>query len=252
VSTLKRLLEIMRRLRDPEEGCPWDLEQGFESIAPYTIEEAYEVDDAIRRGDMEDLCGELGDLLLQVVFHAQMASEQGLFDFEDVAGGIADKLIRRHPHVFAQPDDRSVASVLGAWEDEKARERAERAGSRAAAAAAGGHGADPLFEGIPEALPALMRAAKLQSRAARERPAPDVRELAAELSLIATQLTERARREDLDAAAGASTSADVGRLLFAIVAVARELRVDPETALRERCVLFERQVQQQRKSSSSD
>jgi NTP pyrophosphatase (non-canonical NTP hydrolase) len=167
MKAMERLLEIMVRLRDPEDGCPWDREQDFASIAPYTIEEAYEVDDAIRRGDMEDLQGELGDLLLQVVYHAQLAHEEGHFDFNRVAEGIAEKLVRRHPHVFEAPGTRSLEEVHRSWEATKAEERRDRAARRNATS-------DPLG-GVAQALPALMRAAKLQGRAKAELEPPPPR-----------------------------------------------------------------------------
>jgi ATP diphosphatase len=160
VSSVDRLVAIMAKLRDPDGGCPWDLEQDFASIAPYTLEEAYEVDDAIRRGDMKGLADELGDLLLQVVFHARMAEEAGHFRFEDVAAGICEKLVRRHPHVFGDAKVATSAEQTESWEAIKAAERAEASAP-----------ADPLAE-VPLALPALARAAKLQRRAARAGLAP--------------------------------------------------------------------------------
>jgi nucleoside triphosphate diphosphatase len=156
---IERLLWVMARLRDPDGGCPWDLEQDFASIAPYTIEEAYEVADAIARGDLEHLKHELGDLLLQVVYHAQMAKEADLFDFEQVAAAIADKMVRRHPHVFGTAEVESARAQTHAWEAAKAAERAAKA--RAAGGARG------ILDDVPLALPALVRAAKLQRRAAR-------------------------------------------------------------------------------------
>ena len=151
---MERLLEIMARLREPDGGCPWDLEQSFETIAPYTIEEAYEVDDAIRRKDWDGLRDELGDLLLQVVFHAQMAREAGHFDFADVVRAISDKLVRRHPHVFGDAVIESAEAQTDAWEQQKADERAAR-------------GETSAMDGVPLALPALLRARKLISRAVR-------------------------------------------------------------------------------------
>jgi uncharacterized protein YabN with tetrapyrrole methylase and pyrophosphatase domain len=197
-STIERLIAIMARLRDPAAGCPWDLEQDFASIAPYTLEEAYEVDDAIRRGDMRGLRDELGDLLLQVVFHARMAEEAGQFRFDDVVTVICEKLVRRHPHVFGEAKIESSAAQTESWERIKAEERAEA-----------GAPADP-FADVPLALPALARAAKLQRRAARAGlaaapPPPD---------------------EKLDAAA-------LGEQLFALVARANRGGLDPEQALRE-------------------
>src|SRR6185369_9826221 len=156
---IDRLIEVMARLRDPKTGCPWDREQDFASIAPYTIEEAYEVADAIERHDLPGLKEELGDLLLQVVYHAQMAQEQAAFDFEAVAAGIADKMVRRHPHVFGEDTIANAAGQTSAWEQHKAAERAAKAQSDAAA------GKLPsVLDGVASALPALMRAEKLQKR----------------------------------------------------------------------------------------
>ena len=160
-TNLARLLDIMALLRDPERGCPWDVEQDFATIAPHTIEEAYEVADAIQRGDMAALPDELGDLLLQVVFHAQMAREAGLFDFEAVAGAICDKLVRRHPHVFGDETVDDAQAQTRAWEEHKAGERRDKA-----AADGRDHGT---LDGVPVALPALTRALKLQKRAAPRR-----------------------------------------------------------------------------------
>ena len=156
---IDRLLDLMARLRDPEHGCPWDLEQDFATIAPHTIEEAYEVADAIDRRDMAALCDELGDLLFQVVFYAQMAHERGGFDFAAVAEGIVEKMIRRHPHVFGDASVETAAAQTHAWEDHKARER------QAQAEAEGG--APSALDGVTAGLPALTRALKLQNRAAR-------------------------------------------------------------------------------------
>jgi MazG family protein len=158
-SPVARLIEIMARLRDPDGGCPWDLEQSFATIAPYTIEEAYEVADAIARGDMAALEEELGDLLFQVAFYAQMASEAGHFDFNDVAQRIAEKMVRRHPHVFGPADIASAADQTRAWEEHKARERRARAEARG--------DMESVLDGVPLGLPALTRAEKLQKRAAR-------------------------------------------------------------------------------------
>ncbi|MBE7219267.1 MAG: nucleoside triphosphate pyrophosphohydrolase, partial [Caulobacteraceae bacterium] len=154
--SLARLLEIMAMLRDPERGCPWDLEQTFATIAPYTVEEAYEVADAIERGDMADLKEELGDLLLQVVFHSRMAQEQGLFGFDDVARAIADKMVRRHPHVFADVRHADATAQTDAWEAQKAAERAAKGPARAG-----------VLDDVPAGLPAMTRAVKLTKRAAR-------------------------------------------------------------------------------------
>jgi len=198
----------MAKLRSPDGGCPWDLEQTFETIAPYTIEEAYEVDDAIRRKDWSDLADELGDLLLQVVFHAQMARESGLFDFDAVVERLCEKLVRRHPHVFADASARDADEVLRAWEEHKRAERMAR-------------GADPHGE-VPVALPALLRAAKLAKRGKRAGVAPP-----------ADALAERLAPE--------LASADAvrwGDLLFALAAAASSGGVDPEAALRDACARF--------------
>ncbi len=211
-----RLLEIMAKLRDPEDGCPWDLEQDFRSIAPYTLEEAYEVADAIERGDLGDLQEELGDLLLQVVFHAQMARELGAFGFEDVVAGICNKLVRRHPHVFAGATVESAAAQTESWERLKAEEKAAR--GRAGA-----------LDDVPVALPALTRAAKLGRRAARVGfDWPDAtgprRKVDEELQELDSAI---AGDEDPDA-----VEAEFGDLLFALVNYARHLGIDPESALR--------------------
>ncbi|MDG2333078.1 MAG: nucleoside triphosphate pyrophosphohydrolase [Myxococcota bacterium] len=231
LGTMRRLLDIMARLRDPDEGCPWDREQDFESIAPYTIEEAYEVDDAIRRGDMDDLQDELGDLLLQVVYHAQMASEAGAFDFEDVVRGISDKLIRRHPHVFGEARAASREEVRRSWEETKALERSERASRRALP--------DDPFAGIPSALPALMRAAKLQSRAPAESTERD-----AQQALLGAV-------EGLSLSEAGEAREGLGDVLFAAVAVARRLRVDPERALRDASDRFVRELRSDPGNSKS-
>ncbi len=223
MTAMRRLLEIMARLRDPEEGCPWDREQDFASIAPFTVEEAYEVDDAIRRGDMEDLKGELGDLLLQVVYHAQMATEIGAFDFEEVAAGIAEKLVRRHPHVFEGGGDATRDDVRRSWEASKARERSERASRRDLPD-------DPLGD-VPRALPALMRAAKLQARAAE----PGTSTEAPRQALLRAL-------ETLPGDSGTPRAERLGDLLFASVALARALEIDPERALRDANERFERGV----------
>jgi nucleoside triphosphate diphosphatase len=222
---IDRLLAIMARLRDPESGCPWDREQDFATIAPYTIEEAYEVADAIERGDIAALKDELGDLLLQVVFHARMAEEQGAFAFDDVAAAIADKMVRRHPHVFGAAEIRSVAAQNEAWEAHKAAERQ----------AAGGH--DSVVDGVALALPALLRAAKISRRAARIGfDWPDARSV---LPKIAEEIAEI--EAELDGAASrAALEEEVGDLLFAVANLARKLEVEPETALRRATAKFER------------
>jgi nucleoside triphosphate diphosphatase len=226
---MERLLQVMARLRDPDRGCPWDLEQDFASIAPYTIEEAYEVADAIARGDLAHLRDELGDLLLQVVYHAQMAKEAGLFDFDQVAAAIADKMIRRHPHVFGTAEVDGARAQSRAWEAVKAAERAGKAG-----AAAGSHG---VLDDVPLALPALVRAAKLQRRAARvgfdwPEPAQVLDKLDEEIAELRTELQAQADQDRL--------SDEIGDLLFAVVNLARHLEVDGEAALRQANAKFER------------
>ena len=222
---IDNLLKIMARLRDPQRGCPWDCEQDFATIAPYTIEEAYEVADAIERRDMAALKDELGDLLLQVVFHAQMAEETGLFAFDDVANAISDKMIRRHPHVFGDVEIASVAAQNEAWEAHKARERAANGA------------ADSVLDGIALAFPALLRAGKVSRRAARIGfDWPDagavIPKLAEEIGEIEAEIADGADKDRLED--------EVGDLLFAVVNLARRLDTDPEQALRGACRKFER------------
>jgi tetrapyrrole methylase family protein/MazG family protein/ATP diphosphatase len=222
---IDRLLAIMARLRDPAQGCPWDREQDFATIAPYTIEEAYEVADAIERGDMAALKDELGDLLLQVVFHARMAEEAGLFAFDDVAEAIADKMLRRHPHVFGDVEIASVAAQNEAWEAHKA---AERQASGAA---------DSVLDGVALALPALLRAAKISRRAARIGfDWPDVR---AVIPKLIEEIGEIEAELDRGAPA-AALEEEIGDLLFAVANLARKLDIEPETALRRATAKFER------------
>jgi tetrapyrrole methylase family protein/MazG family protein/ATP diphosphatase len=211
-----RLIEIMAALRDPDGGCPWDLEQDFRSVAPYTIEEAYEVADAIERGDLADLRDELGDLLLQVVFHAQMARELQAFDFDDVVNGICDKLVRRHPHVFGGARVASAAEQTEAWERLKAGERA-------------GRGPAGLLDDVPVALPALTRAAKLGRRAGRA--GFDWPDRAGPRRKVDEELGELDAALDAGRPAG-EVEAEFGDLLFAVVNWGRHLGVDPEAALR--------------------
>jgi ATP diphosphatase len=226
---LPRLLDIMARLRDPERGCPWDLEQSFATIAPYTIEEAYEVAEAAERGEPEALKDELGDLLLQVVFHARMAEEARHFAFNDVACAIADKMIRRHPHVFGEVEIEGAAAQTAAWETQKADER------RAKAAVEGRP--ESALDGVGLGLPALTRAEKLQKRAARvgfDWPA-----LAPVFDKIGEEIAEL--RAEIDQGGAAERLADeLGDLLFAVVNLARRLAVDPEQALRHANRKFER------------
>lgn len=248
MAQIDRLIAIMARLRDPDGGCPWDLEQDFASIAPYTIEEAYEVADAIARDDMEDLQGELGDLLLQVVYHAQLAQERGAFAFDEIAASISDKLVRRHPHVFGDGGEVPVSAVRRTWEDTKARERAERHARRAAD---GDDRAPDPFADVPLALPALRRAAKVAGRAQREGVAEsfgpaDAEAASARLASLADDLSH-ATAAAPDGTAGADSAEhreQIGELLLAVVALARGLGVDPERALRERTRAFVERARQ--------
>ncbi len=223
-----RLLEIMAALRTPKTGCPWDLEQNFATIAPYTLEEAYEVADAIARGDLSDLKEELGDLLLQVVFHARMAQEQDAFDFGDVVEAITEKLVRRHPHVFGDKRASNPDAVKGLWEDIKAQEKKAKA-------ARGKPADEGALSGVPLALPALTRALKLQAKAGKvgfdwNDPRAVLRKIHEEADEV-----EEALAVDPSAAAG-----EVGDLLFAAVNLARHLNADPETLLRATNQKFER------------
>jgi nucleoside triphosphate diphosphatase len=227
-----RLIEIMAALRTPKTGCPWDLEQDFSTIAPYTLEEAYEVADAIARNDLGDLQEELGDLLLQVVFHARMAQEQGAFDFGDVVEAITSKLIRRHPHVFGDQEARDPGRVKGLWEEIKAREKEAKAAQKATQ---GKPAPDGALAGVPVALPALTRALKLQSKASRvgfdwNDPRAVLRKIREEADEIEAAL------DDNDPGA----AAEVGDLLFAAVNLARHLDADPEALLRQTNQKFER------------
>jgi len=212
---LRRLLDIMVALRDPQAGCPWDREQTFETIAPYTIEEAYEVADAITRRDFVALPDELGDLLFQVVYHAQMAAEAGRFGFAEVAASIADKMVRRHPHVFGEAAARSAGAQSLAWEEQKRHERAARAETGTLA-------------GIPVALPALTRAHKLTARAARV--GFDWPDAAAVLDKLDEETTEL--RAELAGADKARLADEVGDMLFVLANLARKLDLDPEACLR--------------------
>ena len=221
--TIDDLLGVMAVLRTPGTGCPWDLVQTFETIAPYTIEEAYEVADAIERRDMEDLKQELGDLLLQVVYHAQMASEAGAFDFGDVVDAVADKMVRRHPHVFGDEKVRDAGELEGLWERIKAQEKADRSGDLPHSGA---------LEGVPRTLPALTRALKLQSKAARVgfdwptlKPVIDkVREELAELEAeLAVEADGLGNQEEI--------RMEFGDFLFAATNLGRHLALDPESAL---------------------
>lgn len=216
----------MAALRTPGSGCPWDLEQNFRSIAPYTLEEAYEVADAIARDDLESLKDELGDLLLQVVFHARMAQEQGAFDFADVVETITTKLVRRHPHVFADADGKTAKAVEGLWERIKAQEKSERGDKTLSGALAG----------VPLALPALTRALKLQDKAGRVGfDWNDPRAVLAKIREEADEIEAELDRNDKS-----HVATEVGDLLFAVVNLARHLDADPEGVLRETNLKFER------------
>ena len=226
-SQIDRLLAIMAKLRSPDGGCPWDREQNFATIAPYTIEEAYEVAEAIDHGDMPALKDELGDLLFQVVFYAQMAQEQGDFDFDAIAGAIADKMIRRHPHVFVAADGRDSAGQTEAWEETKAKERAAKAGAE-----------EPgILSGVARTLPPMTRALKLQKRAARV--GFDWAEAATILDKLAEEAGEIAHEIAVDAPHDRLED-EMGDLLFVCVNLARKLDVDPERALRRANGKFER------------
>jgi ATP diphosphatase len=232
---IQRLLDIMTALRTPGSGCPWDLEQSFETIVPYTIEEAYEVADAVERRDFADLRDELGDLLLQVVFHARMAEETGRFDFGGVVEAITAKLIRRHPHVFADANTLSPEQVKALWGKIKAEEKRVRAAERAALGATVGEPAGALA-GVPTAMPALTRALKLQEKAGKvgfdwNNPRAVLAKLREEIDEIEVELDA----DDRDKAAG-----EVGDLLFAVANLARHLEVDPESALRGANAKFQR------------
>ncbi len=225
---MQRLLDIMARLRDPENGCPWDLEQDFSTIAPYTIEEAYEVADAIHRGDLGELKGELGDLLFQVVFHAQMASERGAFGFADVVEHVSDKMTRRHPHVFA-PDETGAVDgadgVRGLWERIKEQEKAT----------AGLNGGS-LLDDVPRGMAELQRAVKLQKKASKVgfdwgSPGPVLDKFEEEIGEM-REAIDSGRRDDMED--------ELGDLLFVLANLARQLQIDPAKALRRANAKFER------------
>lgn len=228
-SDIDQLLEVMARLRNPETGCPWDVEQTFKTIAPYTIEEAYEVADAIEHGDMNGLKDELGDLLLQVVFHARMAEEDGAFDFDAVAQGVTEKMLRRHPHVFGDARVDTAEAQTYTWEEQKAAERASKAATNGENLSA--------LDGVAVGLPALTRAVKLQKRAARVgfdwpkvlQVFDKIDEEVAELKHEIVTNGSHDRLED-----------ELGDLLFGLVNLARHLDVDPESALRHTNAKFER------------
>ena len=225
----QRILNMMARLRDPETGCPWDIEQTFATIAPYTIEEAYEVNDAIERGDMSDLKEELGDLLLQVVFHAQIADEQDAFDFDAVSDGLVEKMIARHPHVFGDESERDSETQTLAWEALKAKERASKTTKNRS-----------VLDGVALALPALSRADKLQKRAARvgfDWAEPE--QVIAKIIEESEEIVEAVENKE----GQARIHEEVGDLIFAVSNLARKLGVDPEHALRDCNEKFTRRFQ---------
>ncbi len=224
---LSRLIEIMQALRQPETGCPWDIVQTFETIKPYTLEEAYEVADAIERGDMDDLCEELGDLLLQVVFHARMAEEAGDFSFGDVVEAITKKMIRRHPHVFAVSDADTPGAVKVQWDQIKSAEKRERAERRAARGLTA-NDKTGFLDGIPRNFPALQEALKLQEKAAKvgfdwSSPEPVLDKIEEEIAEL---------REALASGDTAKVADELGDLIFAVVNIGRHVHADPEMALR--------------------
>lgn len=226
MTSIQQLLDIMARLRHPSEGCPWDREQDFASVAPYTIEEAYEVVDAIERGQMDDLREELGDLLLQVVFHARMAQEAGHFDFSDVVQAICDKMIRRHPHVFGQASVRDAAAQTEAWEQQKHAERA-----------AAGNTDHSALAGVARGLPELLRALKLTRRAARvgydwPDPAPVLAKLQEEIGEFTEAVAAGEPQQRLED--------EFGDMLFVLVNLGRHYQIDPQAALRRANRKFER------------
>ena len=215
---IDRLRNIMARLRDPNGGCPWDLEQDFSTIAPYTIEEAYEVADAIERNDLTDLRGELGDLLFQVVFHSQMAEEKGVFNFDDVAQAISDKMVARHPHVFGEAEQRNATEQTVAWEEIKQAEREKQSSDEKLSA----------LSGVANALPALMRAQKLQKRAARvgfdwPSPSPIIGKIHEELEEVNEAIENKGKKE---------VEEELGDLLFVCVNLVRKLGGDAEEVLK--------------------
>lgn len=242
---IQRILGIMARLRDPQRGCPWDLEQDFASIAAYTIEEAYEVADAIDRGDLPGLCDELGDLLLQVVFHAQMAQEQGAFGFGDVVDAISDKMIRRHPHIFGDAAAGDAETVLRNWDAIKREERAAAGDTDTSALA-----------GIARGLPEWQRAVKLQARAARvgfdwPGPAPVIDKLHEEIEEVRVEFDAVAADPD-DAAAQDRLEEELGDLLFVAANLARHAKVDVGAALRRANHKFERRFRAMEAMADAD
>lgn len=229
MSNIEKLIEVMAQLRDPKQGCPWDLEQSFETIVPHTLEEAYEVAETIENGDISELCGELGDLLFQVVFYARLAEEKGLFDFTQIVDGIVDKLVRRHPHVFGDEIIEDPEAQTRAWESHKARERTDKSGDAGT------------LTGIANALPALTRAAKLQKRAAQvgfDWPTitPVFDKIIEELDEVKQEIDVENNKQCIEE--------EIGDLLFACTNLARHAHVNPETALRRSNRKFENRFSQ--------
>lgn len=227
--SIHALLAVMAQLRNPDGGCPWDLEQDFNSIAPYTLEEAYEVVDAIERHNLVDLREELGDLLLQVVFHAQMAAEQQAFDFSDVVQGIVEKMIRRHPHVFGDENSKTAGAVAGRWDQIKEQEKAEKlkaslnAGEQAPAS-------ESLLDDVPVVLPGLTQAVKLQKKAAKVGfDWPDTSQVIDKLNEEMLELSQEVTHEPRDTS---KIEDELGDILFVYANLARHLGVDPEAAIR--------------------
>jgi ATP diphosphatase len=223
---ISRLLEIMAALRNPESGCPWDVVQTFETIVPYTLEEAHEVADAVERNDMPDLCEELGDLLLQVVFHARMAEELGHFDIGDVIFAITEKMIRRHPHVFGDEDVRSTGMAKGMWNRIKAEEKAIRAQKRASLGQ--GRQSEAFLDAVPSSLPAIAQSVKLQEQAAKvgfdwTEPAPILDKIEEEIDEL---------RDVMGGSNAEKVKEEYGDILFAMMNLGRRLGIDPDTALR--------------------
>jgi len=244
---INRLLEIMAALRDPETGCPWDIKQSFETIKPYTIEEAYEVADAIERNDLDDLCDELGDLLLQVVFHARMAEEAGEFSFGDVVHAVTSKMIRRHPHVFGSYDAETAEAVKQKWDDIKREEKAERAERRARRGLTEDFKAGHLG-GVQRSFPALTEALKLQEHAARvgfdwSEPEPILDKFEEEIHEL---------RQALLSGNKAAVSDELGDMIFAAVNLARHTKTDPEQALRGTNTKFRRRFSHIEKTLEKD
>ena len=240
MQSMQQLLNIMRALRDPDSGCPWDLQQNFQSLIPYTIEEAYEVADAIERNDLDDIKSELGDLLFQIVFYSQLASEQHAFNFNDVAQSISDKLTRRHPHVFAGEKIHNAHEQTKEWEKLKQQERKVKAGKNSAGLS---H-----LDDVSRTLPSLMRAEKLQKRAAREGfDWPDIKGVMAK---VHEELDEVQQELDADIQEQAKLENEIGDLFFSCINLSRHAGVDAEQSLRKANLKFERRFRELEKKAS--